>query len=200
MPHVIEPAATGRAKCRGCGEKIASGVLRFGESLPNPFAEGETLHWFHLECGAYKRPEAFLEALAAASEPQPAAEQLRGEAQRGIDHPRVARVNGAERDPSGRAACRHCREKIEKGAWRVQLVFFEDGRFTPAGSVHAHCCQGYFETREIVPRLVRFSPGLTGADLTEIQAELAKDSPPAAPPPAPTTETKDTRDTTTDKD
>ncbi|HEY8231537.1 MAG: hypothetical protein ACHQM7_07180 [Vicinamibacterales bacterium] len=181
MPHVIEPATTGRAKCRGCGEKIASGELRFGESLPNPFGEGDTTHWFHLECGAYKRPEPYLEALAATSQPHQDAERLRGEAQRGVDHPRLARVNGAERDPSGRAACRHCRQKIEKGAWRIQLVFFEDGRFTPAGSVHAPCCQGYFETTEIVPRLVRFTPGVTGADLSEIQTEIAKPSPPAAP-------------------
>ena len=41
MPHVIEPAASGRAKCRGCGEKIAKGKLRFGERLPNPFGDGD---------------------------------------------------------------------------------------------------------------------------------------------------------------
>ena len=56
MPHLIDAAPTGRAKCRGCGGKIDAGALRFGEALPNPFAEGETTHWFHLECGAFKRP------------------------------------------------------------------------------------------------------------------------------------------------
>ena len=65
MAHVFEPAATGRSKCRGCGERIAAGELRFGETMPNPFADGETTLWFHPECGAYKRPEPFLEALAA---------------------------------------------------------------------------------------------------------------------------------------
>jgi hypothetical protein len=184
MPHVIEPAASARAKCRGCGEKIAAGDLRFGESLPNPFAEGETLHWFHLECGAMKRPEPFLEALAAHGEPIPDSERLAAEARRGVEHPRLSRVNGAERDPSGRAQCRHCRQKIEKGAWRVPLVFWEEGRFSPAGSLHVPCCQGYFETSDLVPRLVRFSPGLTGADLQEIQAELLKPSPPAAAAPS----------------
>ena len=63
MAHVIEPASTGRAKCRGCGGKIAASELRFGERLPSPFAEGETTQWFHLDCGAFKRPEPFLEAL-----------------------------------------------------------------------------------------------------------------------------------------
>ena len=76
MPHTIEPAASARAKCRGCGEKIAAGDLRFGESLPNPFAEGETHHWYHLECGAMKRPEPFLEALAAHAEPIADSERL----------------------------------------------------------------------------------------------------------------------------
>jgi hypothetical protein len=125
MPHVIEPAATARAKCRGCGEKIAAGELRFGESLPNPFAEGETLHWFHLECGAMKRPESFLEGLAAHPEPVADSEHLSALAKGGVEHPRLPRVTGAERDPSGRAQCRHCREKIEKGAWRIALVFWE---------------------------------------------------------------------------
>lgn len=182
MPHVIEPAATGRAKCRGCGQKIAGGELRFGESLPNPFAEGETLHWFHLDCGAMKRPEALLEAQKARpeAEPLPDAERLTALAQQGVEHPRLSRVNGAERDPSGRAQCRHCREKIEKSAWRIALVFWEEGRFSPAGSLHAACASGYFGTNDVVPRLVRFSPDLTGGDLQEIQAEIQKPSPPAA--------------------
>lgn len=185
MPHVIEPAATGRAKCRGCGEKIAAATMRFGESLPNPFAEGETLHWFHLECGAMKRPEPFLEALTARAggDPLPDAERLATLAREGTEHKRLPRVSGAERDPSGRAQCRHCREKIDKGAWRIALVFWEEGRFSPSGSIHPACASGYFGTSEIVPRLVRFSPGLTGADLQELQAELQKPSPPAAAPP-----------------
>jgi hypothetical protein len=184
MPHEIEPAPTGRAKCRGCGEKIAAGDLRFGESLPNPFAEGETLHWHHLECGAMKRPEPFLEAIASFAGPLPDRERLEAEARRGIDEPRLARLGGAERDPSGRAQCRHCREKIEKGAWRLSLVFFEDGRFTPAGSLHASCCQGYFGTADVLARVRRFAPALTPGDLSEIEAEVAKPSPPAVERPA----------------
>ncbi len=180
MPHVIEPAATARAKCRGCGEKIAGGELRFGESLPNPFAEGETLHWFHLECGALKRPEPFLEALAARVEPLPDSERLAEEARRGVEHKRLPRINGAERDPSGRAQCRHCRQSIAKGAWRISLVFYEEGRFSPGGFVHVPCAGGYFETTDVAARLKRFTPGLTDPDLQEIQAELAKPSPPAA--------------------
>jgi hypothetical protein len=180
MPHVIEPAPTARAKCRGCGEKIAAAELRFGESLPNPFAEGETHHWYHLECAAMKRPEPFLEGLAAHTEPVADAERLAALARDGVEHPRAARISGAERDPSGRAQCRHCRQKIDKGAWRITLVFWEEGRFSPAGFVHVACTAGYFETTDVVARLERFSPGLTHADLGELHAELQKPSPPAA--------------------
>jgi poly(ADP-ribose) polymerase-like protein len=64
MSHSIEPATSGRAKCRGCGRPIDKGELRLGEQLPNPYAEGEMTLWFHPTCAAYKRPEALIEALA----------------------------------------------------------------------------------------------------------------------------------------
>jgi hypothetical protein len=184
MAHTIEPAATGRSKCRGCGEKIAGGDLRFGESVPNPFAEGDTFHWFHLDCGAYKRPEAFLETLEgrAAGEALPDQERLTREAKLAVDHPRLARVDGAERASSGKAQCRSCRTPIAKDAWRIRLVFYEDGRFSPAGFLHVPCAAPYFETTEVTPRVRRFSPTLTEDDLREIQDELAKPAPPPAAP------------------
>lgn len=172
MAHVIEPASTGRAKCRGCGERIAAGELRFGESLPNPFADGETTHWFHLDCAAFKRPEPFLETLEARSEPLEDAERLMADAKHGIAHRRLPRVSGAERAPSGRAQCRSCHSTIEKGAWRIPLVFYEEGRFAPAGSIHVPCARAYFETTGIIPRLKRFSPALTDADVKAIEAAL----------------------------
>jgi hypothetical protein len=172
MPHVIEPASTGRAKCRGCNERIAAGMLRFGECLPNPFGEGDTFHWFHVDCGAYKRPEAFLEALAARTEPLEDADRLAAEAKRGIEHRRLPRLNGAERAKSARAHCRSCREIIEKDAWRIALVFYEDGRFEPSGFIHVRCAQAYFETTDFMVRLRRFAPGLSDDDVRQIEAEL----------------------------
>jgi hypothetical protein len=172
VAHVIEPASTGRAKCRGCGERIAAGELRFGESLPNPFADGETTHWFHPECAAFKRPEPFLETVEARPEPLQDSERLIAAAKQGIAHRRLPRVNGAERAPSGRAQCRSCHTTIEKGAWRIALVFYEEGRFAPAGYIHMPCAQAYFETLDIVPRLRRFSPALTDEDVSAIEAAL----------------------------
>jgi hypothetical protein len=178
MAHVIEAASTGRAKCRGCGGRIAAAELRFGERLPNPFAESETTHWFHLECGALKRPEPFLQALAAREEPLDDRDQRESEAKRGLAHRRLPRIDGAERAPSGRAQCRSCREPIAKDAWRIRLLFYEEGRFAPAGYVHVRCARAYFETADVLPRLKRFAPGLRDEDLGEIQRELET---PAAP-------------------
>jgi hypothetical protein len=172
MPHLIQPAPTARAKCRGCGDRIAAGELRFGESLPNPFAEGETTHWFHLDCAAYKRPEPFLETLEARTEPLADAERLAAEVKLGIAHRRLPRVDGAQRSPSGRAQCRSCRNNIEKGVWRLSLVFYQEGRFAPAGYIHVACAQPYFETIDLLPRLERFSPHLTDEDRRELRSEL----------------------------
>jgi poly(ADP-ribose) polymerase-like protein len=177
MAHVIEAAPTGRAKCRGCGERIAAGELRFGERLPNPFAEGEMTQWFHLDCAAFKRPEPFLETLEARAEPLDDGLRLTAEARRGIAHRRLPRIDGAERDPSGRAQCRSCRTAVEKGTWRIALVFYEDGRFVPSGFIHVRCAQAYFETTDVVARLKRFSPGLGDDDLKTIEAELQAPNP-----------------------
>lgn len=172
MTHVIDAASSARAKCRGCGERIAAGELRFGESLPNPFADGEMTHWFHLDCAAFKRPEPFLPTLEARAQPVEDAERLAAEARRGIALRRLPRINGAERASSGRAQCRSCRAPIDKGAWRIALVFHEDGRFAPAGFVHLRCAQAYFETTDVIPRLKRFSPGLSDEDWRALEAEL----------------------------
>lgn len=182
MAHVVEAAPTGRAKCRGCGERLAAGVLRFGERLPNPFGEGEATHWFHLECAALKRPAPVLELLQAGTEVPDELARLRAVAEQGLAHHRLPRLDGAERDPSGRARCRACHVAIEKDAWRLRLVFWEEGRFSPAGFLHAACARAYFEvaaTSDLLPRLRRFSSGLAEADLAGIVAAAE-----AAPPPS----------------
>ena len=81
-------------------------------------------------------------------------------------------MNGVERAPSARAACRQCREPIAKDAWRISLAYYEDGRFMPSGYIHVKCAQPYFETIDVIPRLKHFAPALTEADLTEVQKDL----------------------------
>jgi hypothetical protein len=171
VAHTIEPASSGRAKCRSCDQPIAKGELRLGERQPNAFGDGEMTLWFHLPCGAYSRPEPFLEAQSAAAAGAEL-EPLATAARFGIEHRRVPRLHGAERAPSGRAHCRSCRELIAKGEWRLALVFFEDYRFNPGGYVHARCARNYFETTELLDRVRHFSPQLREAEIAEIAAAI----------------------------
>ena len=160
----FELAPTGRSKCRGCGQAIAKGELRFGEKLPNPFAEGEMIHWFHPACAAYKRPEAMLQALPQATTDVPGREALERAARGSGAHKRVPRIDGAERAPSSQARCRQCHEPIDKGAWRIRLVFYEEGTFNPSGFIHLGCREAYFETSDdILEHVLHFSRAL-GAD------------------------------------
>jgi hypothetical protein len=110
MPHLFEYAPTGAAR-----------TLRFGERVPNPFGdEGtETTHWYHVTCAALTRPEAFLRTLPETSEPIEQRDALEREAALGAAHERLSRARGAGRAPTGRAACRSCREPIAKDAWRI---------------------------------------------------------------------------------
>lgn len=176
MPHVIEPASSGRARCRACGQTIAKGELRFGERQANAFGEGEMTLWYHLPCAAYARPEPFLEFAAGG---QDVPEPLVSAARFGIEHRRVPRIHGAERAPTGRARCRSCREPIAKDDWRIALVFFEEFRFDPGGFVHAGCAQAYFETIAILDRIRRFSPGLDDAAIAELDGALHSPRTPA---------------------
>jgi poly(ADP-ribose) polymerase-like protein len=169
VSHVFEPAATGRSKCRGCGQAIQRGELRFGERLPNPFAEGEMTLWFHPGCAAYKRPEPLLEALGEAHENVPDQEGLERAARNSVTHRRLPRIDGAERAPSGQATCRSCREPIARGTWRIRLVFYEDGRFSPGGFVHLDCRKAYFETDDLLAPVLHFSTALSVEEREELR-------------------------------
>ena len=161
MAHVFEPAASGRSKCRGCGRAIANGEIRFGERLANPFAEGaEMTLWFHPLCAAYKRPESMLEAIVQAPAQLDRA-ALEAAARSGVERAR------------GQANCRQCHEAIPRGEWRIRLVFFEDGRFNPAGFVHLGCCRDYFEGGSVLERALHFSPDLTDEERAEARGLLA---------------------------
>jgi hypothetical protein len=176
VAHIFEAAKTGRAKCRACAKPVAAGTIRFGERVPNPFADdgGETTHWFHVPCAAFTRPESFLQGLSDHSgEPAiPDRDRWEREAKLGVDHRRLPRVAGANRAASGRAACRACKEPIPKDAWRIALSYYDEGRFAPSGFIHAGCARTYLETPhsvDIVERIRHFSPELSDAEAAEIR-------------------------------
>jgi hypothetical protein len=176
VPHTIESAVSGRAKCRACGERIAAGQPRFGERVPNPFADegSETTHWYHVTCAAFTRPESFLETLATLPGPIDGQDALEAAARQGAAHHRLPRVRAAERAPTGRATCRACREAIAKGEWRIGLAFYEDGRFSPAGYIHLTCSRSYLETADVLARVKHFSPLLSDADIQNLREALGQ--------------------------
>jgi Poly(ADP-ribose) polymerase and DNA-Ligase Zn-finger region len=166
VSHLFEPAASGRSKCHGCAQPIPRGELRFGERLPNPFGQGEMTLWFHPACAAYKRPEPLLQALGETLEKVPDRESLERAARSSLAHRRLPRIDGAEHAPSGQASCR---QPIARGSWRIRLVFYEEGRFSPGGFVHVDCRKAYFETNDVLDRVLHFSAGLSDAERGELR-------------------------------
>lgn len=150
--------------------------MRFGESLPNAFGAGEMTLWFHPLCAAYKLPDAVLEALQDTTEPVADVEILRRAAFKSKEHPRLARIGGAEHSRSGQAACRHCHEPIAKGTWRIRIVYYEEGRFAPGGYIHVACSKAYFETNDVLEPALQLSPPLSEADRQELTACFAAGS------------------------
>lgn len=176
MSHTFESASSGRSKCRGCGRPIQRGELRFGERLPNPFADGEMTVWFHPLCAAYKRPEVLLQTLETPPVEVPDREALERAARSSLAHRRLPRIDGAERAPSTQARCRSCREPIARGSWRIRLVFYQDGRFSSGGFVHLDCRKPYFETDDLLDHVLHFSPDLSADERAELKRACA--SPP----------------------
>lgn len=175
MANTIEPAASGRAKCRGCGEKITKEELRLGARLANPFDEDSELTlWFHLSCGAFKRPEAYLEAAAAYEADIERRDWLESQAKLGIEFRRLPRLSGVSRAPTGRAKCRSCKESVAKDTLRIAIVYYdeEQGRFEPAGFLHPRCSKDYFETVDVMERVRHFAPTLEDVDLEELSREI----------------------------
>jgi hypothetical protein len=109
-----------------------------------------------------------LELLDATTDLVEGREELARHAREGIAHRRLPRVDVISRAPSGRATCRHCREPIAKDTWRIALVFYEDGRFSPSGYIHLTCAPPYLEATDIVDRLRQFSPERTDEEWGEI--------------------------------
>ena len=124
--------------------------------------------WFHPLCAAYKRPQPLLEALEQTTESVADQESLRRAALRSVTYPHIPRIDGAEKSPSGQAKCRSCHEPIERGGWRIRIVFYEEGRFAPGGFLHLGCRSAYFETADVLEPVLRFSSALSEPDRAEL--------------------------------
>lgn len=128
--------------------------------------------WFHPLCAAYKRPQALREALATTDVLIPDREILEQAARCSAAAGRRARIDGAELSPSGQARCRHCREPIARGSWRIRLVFYEEGRFSPGGYIHLDCRGSYFEVDDVSQQVLHFSSALEDNDRASLISAL----------------------------
>ena len=177
MAHLVEVAKSGRATCRGCGEKVEKGALRFGEEVPNVFAEeGGTAHrYWHLACAAKKMANELREALPSFAGEVPEREALDALVTEHA-HPDYPY---AERAPNGRARCRVCHEGIKKEQLRgvFERVFDAGmGMTRSAGYLHAACTMRYGDAeklgKEALNAALRAHSKLSEADLEEVVLAL----------------------------
>ena len=171
--HVFEMAASGRSKCRSCGQQISKDTLRFGEKLPNPFGDGDMTHWHHPACAAHRRPEPLTEALNEAEYTENDKHQLLETARHTLAYHRLQRLGQAEQASSGRARCRHCKELIDKDSWRLPLIFFQDDAYNTSGFIHAGCVRDYCGTPEIWPTVAQFAADIDETDTSSLREALS---------------------------
>ena len=124
--------------------------------------------WFHPHCAAYKRPEPFVQALEETASSVPDRERLERAARASLALRRLPRIDGAELSPGAQAKCRSCREPIARASWRIRLAFYEEGRFVPGGFVHLDCRKAYFETDDVLDRLLHFSRDLSADEREQL--------------------------------
>ena len=60
----IEYAKSGRAGCKGCGEKIAEQCLRLGKMIPSPHFDGFVPQWHHVKCWFGKKNSTIPDGIA----------------------------------------------------------------------------------------------------------------------------------------
>jgi hypothetical protein len=188
-PYVIEAARSGRSRCKTCRRKIDKEALRIGMLIEGPYGTGYL--WHHLRCAARRRfeqvEEAYrLEAWREAKAPPKRVPDL-DELRRTVEEAEQRRERKptlpyAERDPSGRARCKHCGEPIEKGSLRVVLgreVEFGGQVRTGPVQVHPRCVAAELRAEHCATKPDGFaealranSSELPGTDVDRLVAEI----------------------------
>jgi hypothetical protein len=72
------------------------------------------------------------------------------------------------------ATCRHCREPIERGAWRIRISMFDEGMLNPLGFIHLACGAAYCESADILERMLHFSGDMSEEDRAALAAAVRK--------------------------
>jgi len=121
-----------------------------------------------------------LETLAQARETAPDPEALERAARGNSATGACPGISGAERAPDSQAEMRHCHEPSRSRRLAHRLVFYEEGRFNPAGFVHLACRATTSRARR-PGSVLHFSPDLS----EEERAELARACGDTVDPPPP---------------
>jgi hypothetical protein len=184
-PYVIEGARSGRSRCKTCRRTIQKGALRIGILIEGPYGTGYL--WHHLKCAARRQfdrvEEAYrLESWRNAKDPPtkvPDIEELRQHADKAAERRQARRQPPyAELDPSGRARCKQCDQKMEKGSVRIVLgrrIQFGNQVRTAPIHVHPRCVQASLDAEDNATESAGLIEALreSGADLPSNRLETA---------------------------
>lgn len=148
-PYRAEYAKSGRAGCKSCKLSISQGSLRIARMVQSPHFDGKVPHWYHFSCffGKFKASAdtdfANFDSIRW-DDQEKIREKLGGSlsSSKGkskgskdtVDGPSnvssAASEFSVEYAKSGRAKCRKCEEKIEKGVVRLsKMMEAEDSKF-----------------------------------------------------------------------
>jgi len=61
---------------------------------------------------------------------------------------------------------------IARDDWRIPLVNFEEGMFNPSGFIHLGCTSDFFETADVMDRLLFCSGALEEGEIAEVKKTL----------------------------
>lgn len=176
MGHIIEPAKSGRAKCRSCKKAIEKGSLRLGEEILDPFGSGGTTHvWHHVDCAAEKKPDELKAAIADYPDEIPGRDALEKKIAESMEKLPPSTFPYAEKAPTGRSRCMACESNIDKDTLRVAVEREVDtGTFKTkgAGYLHPMCAADFTGDEEMFEKVKANSRGLSDEQLAELEAAL----------------------------
>jgi hypothetical protein len=161
---LIERAKSGRSACRECGEKIASGALRYGMAIES--WDEEIAHvWFHLPCGIKSERNRFQVVYEKLKDDIPELTALY-EAEAKKPPKQSAGATGKypylEVASTGRAKCLQCSLAIAKGDERlaIEREFEVMGQSrTGPGYLHLACAPTFTQRPDIVEATRSATPG-----------------------------------------
>jgi poly [ADP-ribose] polymerase len=176
MGHIIEPAKSGRAKCRSCKKTIEKDSLRLGEEIIDQFGSGGTTHvWHHVECAAEKKPDQLRAAMAEYDGEIPDRAKLEKKLSESAKKLPPGMFPYAEKAPTGRSKCMACEESIDKDTLRVAIEREVDtGTFKTkgAGYLHPMCAADFTGDKGMFAKVKANSRDLSKDQLAELEAAL----------------------------